>query len=55
MPAELATEPTLVREIVRRMKLSAALVETLNGAILKDENESVGERVERSRRPIFLS
>jgi len=35
------------------MKLSAALVETLNGAILKDENESVGERVERSRRPIF--
>jgi len=53
MPAELATEPMLVREIVRRMKLSAALVETLNGAILKDENESVGERVERSRRPIF--
>jgi uncharacterized protein (TIGR02453 family) len=53
MPAELATEPELLREIVRRMKMSAPLVEMLNGAILKGGNESAGERTLLSKRPIF--
>jgi uncharacterized protein (TIGR02453 family) len=60
MPGELATEATLGREIVRRMKMSAPLVEMLNGAILKGGSELGSERAglsgERSRmsmRPIF--
>ena len=53
MPAELALEPALVREIVRRLKMSTPLVEALNGAILQGGNDSVDERSERLRRPIF--
>jgi uncharacterized protein (TIGR02453 family) len=53
MPGELAVEATLVREIVRRMKLSAPLVEMLNGAILKSEDGAVRERRAMSLRPIF--
>ena len=53
MPAELAIEPALVREIVRRFKLTAPLVETLNGAILKSGNESAREWSVRSMRPLF--
>ena len=34
LPAELALQPTLAREIVRRMRLAAPVVDALNGAIL---------------------
>jgi len=34
LPAELALEPTLAREIVRRMRLAAPVVDALNGAVL---------------------
>ena len=34
LPAELALEPTFAREIVRRMRLAAPVVDALNGAIL---------------------
>ena len=34
MPAELALQPQFAREIVRRMKLAAPVVDALNGAIL---------------------
>jgi uncharacterized protein (TIGR02453 family) len=34
MPAEVALQPQLARELVRRMKLAAPVVDALNGAIL---------------------
>jgi uncharacterized protein (TIGR02453 family) len=40
LPAELALEPVLAREIVRRFRMAAPLVETLNGAILKSGDAS---------------
>jgi uncharacterized protein (TIGR02453 family) len=40
LPAELALEPVLAREIVRRFRMTAPLVETLNGAILKGGSAS---------------
>lgn len=40
LSAELALEPTLVREIVRRMRLTAPVVDSLNRAILFREETS---------------
>jgi uncharacterized protein (TIGR02453 family) len=53
LPAEAALEPTLAREIVRRFRLAAPLIATLNGAML-DREEATGRDVAAaSRRPIF--
>jgi uncharacterized protein (TIGR02453 family) len=53
LPAELALEPTLAREIVRRFKLAAPVVDALNGAILKGGDASMGERSMLGRKPLF--
>jgi len=39
LPAELALEPTLAREIVRRMRLAAPVVDALNGAVLAGQSK----------------
>jgi len=39
LPAELALQPTLAREIVRRMRLAAPVVDALNGAILAGQTK----------------
>lgn len=49
LPAELALQPTLLSEVVKRMKAATPVVEALNGAVL----EGVGERSERPRRALF--
>jgi uncharacterized protein (TIGR02453 family) len=49
LPAELATSPQLLSEIIKRMKAAAPLVDALNNAILGSEEER--ERV--VRRPMF--
>ena len=49
LPAELALQPALVSELVKRMKAATPLVDALNLAIL-----GTGEREDRrSRRPLF--
>ena len=53
LPAELALEPTLAREIGRRFKLAAPVVEALNGAILKGGDASMRERSMMGRKPLF--
>ncbi len=53
LPAELALEPVLVREVVRRMRLTAPLVHTLNGAILGGQGDPERERYREGRKPIF--
>lgn len=48
LPAELALQPALVREIVRRFRMATPLVDTLNMAISQGEThvrEDAGERV----------
>ncbi len=53
LPAEAALEPTLAREIVRRLRMVTPLIDTLNGAILaRDEagGRGVGGAV---RKPLF--
>ena len=37
LPSSLAEEPTLLREIVKRFKLAAPLVEMLNAPIVREE------------------
>jgi uncharacterized protein (TIGR02453 family) len=49
LPAELALQPTLSAELVKRIKIAMPLVDALNGAILA----GVDRRDERLRRPIF--
>jgi uncharacterized protein (TIGR02453 family) len=49
LPAELATSPQLLSEVVKRIKAATPLVDALNGAILGSEEER--ERV--VRRPMF--
>jgi uncharacterized protein (TIGR02453 family) len=44
LPAEAALEPNFGREIVRRFKLAAPLIEALNGAILEAERDSKSAR-----------
>ena len=41
LPAELALQPTLAREIVRRMRLAAPVVDALNGAILAGQSKEL--------------
>ena len=53
LPAELVLQPTLAREIVRRFKLAAPLVDTLNGAILKVGDTSLAESSALGRKPLF--
>jgi uncharacterized protein (TIGR02453 family) len=53
LPAELALEPVLVREIVRRLRWTAPLVDTLNGAILDGQVDAGRERYGEGRKPIF--
>jgi uncharacterized protein (TIGR02453 family) len=53
LPAELALEPVLAREIVRRFRMVTPLVETLNGAILKDGGTSTKERSGLEVKPLF--
>jgi uncharacterized protein (TIGR02453 family) len=52
LPAELALEPELAREIVRRFKMTAVLVDSLNGAILK-VHASARERSTLGMKPLF--
>jgi uncharacterized protein (TIGR02453 family) len=49
LPAEMALEAGFVKQVVRRFKAAAPLVETLNGAILGD----LSERERAPRRPLF--
>jgi uncharacterized protein (TIGR02453 family) len=53
LPASLALEPTLAREIIARFRLMAPLVDTLNTAILSAENSST-EPLRRVRANAFL-
>jgi uncharacterized protein (TIGR02453 family) len=39
LPAELALQPMLAREIVRRMRLAAPVVDALNGAVLAGQSK----------------
>jgi uncharacterized protein (DUF2461 family) len=49
LPAELALQPTLLTEVVKRLKAATPVVEALNGAILA----GVDERGGRPRRALF--
>ena len=53
LPSELALEPELAREVVRRFKLASALVETLNLAILKGGDAAPTERSSVIRKRLF--
>ena len=53
LPAEAALETTLSREVVRRFRLVAPLIETLNGAILYREEAAAGERSISVRKALF--
>jgi uncharacterized protein (TIGR02453 family) len=44
LPAELALQPGLARQIVRRFKLASPLVHTLNSAILQQEEGAATDR-----------
>jgi uncharacterized protein (TIGR02453 family) len=51
LPAEAALEPTLAREIVRRFRMATPMIETLNNAILKrDENAASGSLASTRKR-----
>jgi uncharacterized protein (TIGR02453 family) len=52
LPADLALESGLAREIVRRFRMAAPLVQDLNGAILRGGNES-GSGFVAGRKPLF--
>ena len=53
LPAEIALEPALAREIVRRFKLAAPVVDALNGAILKGSEGMEKNRSTLGRKPLF--
>lgn len=53
MPAEAALEPSLAKEIVRRLRAAAPVVEMLNGAILAGVRDSDKPRSEGDFRPLF--
>ena len=53
LPAEVALEPVLVREAVRRMRLMAPLVDSLNGAILDGQGNPARARHGEPRKPLF--
>ena len=51
LPAEAALEPTLAKEIVRRLRLTTPLINTLNEAMLmRDENASRSDRTSPTKR-----
>jgi uncharacterized protein (TIGR02453 family) len=52
LPAELALDPTLAREVVRRMRAAAPLVASLNAAIRNSDATSTS-RPELGRKPLF--
>jgi uncharacterized protein (TIGR02453 family) len=49
LPAQLALQPSLVPELVKRIKVAMPVIDALNGAILA----GVEERSDRPRRPLF--
>jgi uncharacterized protein (TIGR02453 family) len=53
LPAELALEPVLAREVVRRLRLTSPLVDTLNDAILQSGEGSAQERSGPGWKPFF--
>ena len=53
LPAELALEPVLGREVVRRMRLMAPLVDNLNDAILVGQEALASDRSVATRKPLF--
>ena len=53
LPAEIALEPALAREIIRRFKLAAPVVDALNGAILKGNGGMEKDRSTLGRKPLF--
>ncbi|MGA7156753.1 MAG: DUF2461 domain-containing protein [Acidobacteriaceae bacterium] len=54
LPAELALQPTLAREIVRRFRMATPLIDTLNAAILHREEPVNAEDSGRVRRKPFF-
>jgi len=56
LPAEQALQPTLARDIVKRFRAAAPLVDALNGAILRGSDEAssrLSQPVPGARRPLF--
>jgi len=56
LPAEFALKPTLARDIVKRFRVAAPLVDALNGAILEGAARASSGGAERgrdTRRPLF--
>jgi uncharacterized protein (TIGR02453 family) len=53
LPAEAVFEPTIVREIVRRFRLTTPLIETLNNAILMRDEASLMENAARTTKRFF--
>jgi uncharacterized protein (TIGR02453 family) len=53
LPAEAALEPTLVREIVRRVRLATPLIDTLNSAILTRDEEASGRGLTATTKRFF--
>jgi uncharacterized protein (TIGR02453 family) len=53
LPAEAVLETTLSREIARRFRMMAPLIETLNGAILHRDDDASRERSMSARKPLF--
>jgi uncharacterized protein (DUF2461 family) len=53
LPAGTALKPALAKEIVRRMKAAAPVVEMLNGAILAGTSNAERPRGEGGFRPLF--
>ena len=55
LPPSLAEEPTLLREIVKRFKLAAPLVEMLNAPIVREETPSACQILKDLHRKIAVS
>ena len=53
LPGELAVDPTLAREVVRRFRLAAPLIETLNEAMLHREDAAASGRSSLPRKAFF--
>lgn len=53
LPAEIALEPALAGEMIRRFKLGAPVVDVLNGAILKGNDGAERGRSTLGRKPLF--
>ena len=53
LPGEAALETMLSREVVRRFRMMAPLIETLNGAILHRDGDVAREHSMSARKPLF--